>query len=63
MTERKDYHLSEPQRIQIVRDWLAIGMKNNDIQLHEVRRAMAMLMREDDEQRRNIRLNGHPSPA
>lgn len=52
MDDRPDFKLSDDKRIKIVRDWLAIGMKNQDFQLHEVRRAIAMLLREDDERRR-----------
>ena len=52
MTDRPDFHLSDDRRILIVRDWLALGMKNNDFQLHEIRRAIAMLLRQDDERRR-----------
>lgn len=49
MTNPTDFTLSDPQRIKIVRDWLVIGMKNNQISIFEVRRAMAMLLREDSE--------------
>ena len=49
MTNPTDFKLSDPQRIKLVRDWLVIGMKNNQINIFEVRRAMAMLLREDSE--------------
>lgn len=50
--ERPDFDLSPPERIRFVRDSLIIWMKNNQIAMFEISRAMVMLMRETDEQRR-----------
>lgn len=45
------YELSDPARIRMVRDSLAIWAKNNGIEPYEIRRAMALLMREQDQNR------------
>lgn len=52
MTQRKEFELSDTYRIKFVRDSLAIWMKNNAIELFEVNRAIAMLLREQDDERR-----------
>jgi hypothetical protein len=47
--DRKDFELSKTDRIKFVRDSLAIWMKNNGIELFEIKRAIAMLYREEDD--------------
>lgn len=46
------YDLSDPARIKQVRDQLALWLTNNAVELHELRRALAMLLREDDERKK-----------
>ena len=50
--DRKDFELSEANRIKLVRDSLVVWMKNNGIELFEVKRAIAMLYREEDDNRK-----------
>lgn len=50
--DRPDYNLSDINRIRFVRDSLALWLKNNRIEMYELNRAIAMLMREADEQRK-----------
>ena len=52
MTERREFKLSDPDRIKFVRDSLIIWMKNNDIEMFEVNRAIAMILREEDDVRK-----------
>ena len=52
MTQRKEFELSDAYRIKFVRDSLAIWMKNNNIEMFEVYRAIAMLLREQDDERK-----------
>jgi hypothetical protein len=52
MKDRKDFELSDTNRIKFVRDSLAIWMKNNAIELFEVKRGIAMLLREQDDERK-----------
>lgn len=51
MTDHPSFALSDRDRIHLVRDSLAIWMKNNNFALYEINRAIAMLLREDDELR------------
>jgi len=51
MKDRKDFELSDTNRIKFVRDSLVIWMKNNNIEMFEVNRAIAMLLRINDEER------------
>jgi len=52
MTEKKEFQLSDPNRIKLVRDSLIIWMNNNKIEMFEVNRAIAMILREEDETRK-----------
>jgi hypothetical protein len=51
MADHPSFALSDQARIRLIRDGLAIWMKNNDYALYEINRAIAMLLREDDERR------------
>ena len=55
---KPEFHLSDTNRITLVRDSLVIWMKNNNIEMFEIRRAMAMLLREDEENRIAKRMKG-----
>ena len=59
--DRPDFNLSPEDRIRIVHDSLALWMRNNNIALHEVRRALAMMMRLSDEQRHQAALERRQS--
>lgn len=48
---RPEDKLSDPNRIKLVRDSLVLWMKNNNFEVYEVRRALAMSLRIDDEDR------------
>ena len=52
MTQRKEFELSDAYRITFVRDSLSIWMKNNNIEMFEVNRAIAMILREQDDERK-----------
>lgn len=49
--DRPDFTLSEQKRIALVHSMLLLWMKNNDIQMFEVKRAIAMNMRLEDERK------------
>jgi hypothetical protein len=51
MADHPSFALSDQARIRLVRDGLALWMNNNKFALYEVNRAIAMLLREDDERR------------
>jgi len=56
MTQRKEFELSDPNRIKFVRDSLITWMKNNNIEMFEVNRAIAMRLREQDDERKTRKM-------
>ena len=52
MFDHPSYTLSDPARIQLIRDMLVLWLRNNSIELWELNRAIAMLMRESDDRRK-----------
>jgi hypothetical protein len=51
MDSKPEFKLSDPDRIRLIKDSLMLWMKNNNFELYEVRRALAMTLRIDDEDR------------
>jgi hypothetical protein len=49
--DKPEFKLSDPDRIRLIKDSLMLWMKNNNFELYEVRRALAMTLRIDDEDR------------
>jgi hypothetical protein len=59
MTDREDFKLSDPLRIKTVCLSLQAWMKKNDVKLFEINRAIAMLLRFEDENRASQAREGH----
>jgi hypothetical protein len=55
---KPEFKLSDPDRIRLVRDSLVLWMKNNNFEVYEVRRALAMSLRIDDEDRKEKAMRG-----
>jgi len=53
-----EFKLSNSNRIRLVRDSLVLWMKNNNFEVYEVRRALAMSLRIDDEDRKEKAMRG-----
>jgi hypothetical protein len=56
--DKPEFSLSDPSRIKFVRDSIYIWATNNKIELYEIRRAIAMLLREHSEAQTQKALEG-----